>query len=152
MYYNFIYPDIRINPDYRFDEVMSGYNYNFSIVNNWQYSGATIGGVMLSGGSITPQAWTVGQVIKDTMLSNTEVTVSTTTIGTSGSDTDFVTYSYTPVSSNSYLIIHYHLASYDFTSGTGNDSYFSRIKVDGGKSHLEHKIRLMDFVQVFYSH
>jgi hypothetical protein len=82
-------------------------------------------------GALIPNAWTAGQVIKDTMLSNTEVTVSTTTIATSTSDTDFVTYSYTPVSSNSYLIIHYHLASYDFSGGTGNDSYFSRIKVDG---------------------
>jgi hypothetical protein len=66
-------------------------------------------------------------------LSNTEVTVSTTTIATSTSDTDFVTYSYTPLSSTSYLVIHYHLASFDFTSGTGNDSYISRIKVDGGE-------------------
>jgi hypothetical protein len=84
-------------------------------------------------GALIPSAWTTGQVIKDTMLSNTEVTVSTTTIATSGTDTDFVTYSYTPVSSNSYLIIHYHLASYDFSGGTGNDSYISRIKVDGGE-------------------
>jgi hypothetical protein len=30
-----------------------------------------------------------------------------------------------------HLVIHYHLASYDFTGGTGNDSYLSRIKVDG---------------------
>lgn len=84
-------------------------------------------------GALIPSAWTAGQVIKDIMLSNTEVTVSTTTIATSGTDTDFVTYSYTPVSSNSYLIIHYHLASYDFSGGTGNDSYISRIKVDGGE-------------------
>jgi hypothetical protein len=84
-------------------------------------------------GALIPSAWTAGQVIKDTMLSNTEVTVSTTTIATSGTDTDFVTYSYTPVSSNSYLIIHYHLASYDFSGGTGNDSYISRIKVDGSE-------------------
>jgi len=84
-------------------------------------------------GTVTANAWSAGQVIKDTILSNTEVTVSTTTIATSNADTDFVTYSYTPTSSNSYLIIHYHLASYDFTSGTGNDSYFSRIKVDGNE-------------------
>jgi hypothetical protein len=84
-------------------------------------------------GAVIPSAWTAGQVIKDTMLSNTEVTVSTTTIATSGTDTDFVTYNYTPVSSNSYLIIHYHLASYDFSGGTGNDSYISRIKVDGSE-------------------
>lgn len=90
-------------------------------------------GNLIVGGTVTPQAWTAGQVIKDTMLSNTDITVSTTTIGTSGSDTDFITYSYTPVSSNSYLIIHYHLAKYDATAGTGNDSWFSRIKVDGGE-------------------
>ena len=90
-------------------------------------------GNLILAGSVTPNAWTAGQVIKDTMLSNTDVTVSTTTIGTSGSDTDFVTYSYTPISANSYLIIHYHLAKYDATAGTGNDSWFSRIKVDGGE-------------------
>jgi len=84
-------------------------------------------------GIVIPSAWSAGQVIKDTILSNTEVTISTTTIATSTSDTDFLTYSYTPVSSTSYLIIHYHLASYDFTGGTGNDSYLSRIKVDGSE-------------------
>jgi hypothetical protein len=84
-------------------------------------------------GAVNPSSWTAGQVIKDTILSNTEVTVSTTTIATSTSDTDFVTYNYTPVSSNSYLVIHYHLASYDFSGGTGNDSYISRIKVDSSE-------------------
>lgn len=78
-------------------------------------------------------AWKAGQVIQDIMLSNTEVTVSATTIATSGSDTDFISYSYTPLSSTSYLVIHYHLSSYDFSAGSGNDSYFSRIKVDGGE-------------------
>ena len=90
-------------------------------------------GNLVAGGTITPLAWSAGQIIKDIILSNTEVTISTTTIATSGTDTDFLTYSYTPVSSNSYLIIHYHLAKYDFSLGTGNDSYFSRIKVDGGE-------------------
>ena len=90
-------------------------------------------GNLVAGGTITPQAWSAGQIIKDIILSNTEVTISTTTIATSGADTDFLTYSYTPVSSNSYLVIHYHLAKYDFSLGTGNDSYFSRIKVDGNE-------------------
>jgi hypothetical protein len=90
-------------------------------------------GNLVAGGTITPQSWSAGQIIKDTILSNTEVTISTTTIATSGADTDFLTYSYTPVSSNSYLVIHYHLAKYDFSLGTGNDSYFSRIKVDGNE-------------------
>jgi hypothetical protein len=84
-------------------------------------------------GAVSPSSWTAGQIIKDTILSNTEVTVSATTIATSTSDTDFVSCSYSPVSSNSYLVIHYHLASYDFSAGTGNDSYFSRIKVDGNE-------------------
>lgn len=108
----------------------------FEIVNS-SYLGLILSvsdsGNLVAGGSITPQAWNAGQVIKDTILSNTEVTISTTTIGTSTSDTDFLTYSYTPVSSNSYLIIHYHLGDYTFDSGTGNDSYFSRIKVDGAE-------------------
>ncbi len=90
-------------------------------------------GNMVVTGFIKPSAWRAGQVVNDIMLSNTEVTVSTTTIATSTSDTDFVTYSYTPLSSSSYLVIHYHLASYSFEGGTGNDSYFSRIKVDGSE-------------------
>lgn len=84
-------------------------------------------------GAVSQNAWTAGQIIRDIILSNTEVTISTTTVATSTSDTDFLTYNYTPISSNSYLVIHYHLASYDFSGGTGNDSYFSRIKVDGSE-------------------
>ena len=69
------------------------------------------------------------------MLSNTDFTVNATTVATSTSDTDFITYSYTPTSSSSYLIIHVHVAAYDALTGTGggSDSYFSRIKVDGGE-------------------
>jgi hypothetical protein len=92
----------------------------------------TTGNVVVTG-FIKANAWRAGQVVNDIMLSNTEVTVSTTTIATSTSDTDFVTYSYTPLSSSSYLVIHYHLADYIFESGSGSDSYFSRIKVDGNE-------------------
>jgi hypothetical protein len=88
---------------------------------------------MVVTGFIKPNAWRAGQVINDIMLSNTDVTISATTIATSNSDTDFLTYSYTPLSSTSYLVIHYQLASYSFEGGTGNDSYFSRIKVDGAE-------------------
>jgi hypothetical protein len=108
----------------------------FEIINN-AYSSAiftiTDGGSLTIGGSITPTTWTPGQVIKDTMLSNSEITVATTTVATSTSDTDFMSYSYTPVSASSYLIIHVHVARYDAltSSGAGTDSYFSRIKVDG---------------------
>jgi hypothetical protein len=90
-------------------------------------------GNMVVSGFIKANSWRAGQVVNDIMLSNTEVTISTTTIATSTSDTDFLTYSYTPLSSSSYLVIHYHLASFSFEGGTGNDSYFSRIKVDGNE-------------------
>ena len=106
---------------------------------NSAYSAAiftiTDGGSLTVAGSITPTTWTAGQVIKDTMLSNSEITVSATTVATSTSDTDFISYSYTPVSASSYLIIHVHVASYDAakTAGSGQDSYFSRIKVDGNE-------------------
>lgn len=106
---------------------------------NSAYSAAiftiTDGGSLAVAGSITPTTWTAGQVIKDTMLSNSEITVSATTVATSTSDTDFISYSYTPVSASSYLIIHVHVASYDAakTAGSGQDSYFSRIKVDGNE-------------------
>ena len=84
-------------------------------------------------GTIGAGAYTAGQIIKDTMLSNSEMNVITTTVATSTSDTDFLSYSYTPVSSSSYLIIHVHVASYSAEKavGSGQDSYFSRIKVDG---------------------
>jgi hypothetical protein len=92
----------------------------------------TTGNVVFTG-FVKANAWRAGQVINDIVLSNTEVTISTTTIATSTSDTDFLTYNYTPLSSTSYLVIHYHLANYDFSGGTGNDSYISRIKVDGSE-------------------
>jgi hypothetical protein len=106
---------------------------------NSAYSGVpfllTDGGNLSLSGYINPQAWIAGQVIKDTMLDNTQFTVNATTVATSTSDTDFITYSYTPVSSSSYLVIHMHVASYDALTGTGggNDSYFSRIKVGGNE-------------------
>jgi hypothetical protein len=118
-------------------DVLSG--QQIRITNKLNETGGTVkmsidttGNVVFTG-FIKANAWRAGQVVNDIILSNTEVTVSTTTIATSNSDTDFVTYSYTPLSSTSYLVIHYHLASFSFEGGTGNDSYFSRIKVDGGE-------------------
>jgi hypothetical protein len=118
-------------------DVLSG--QLFRVTNKLNETGGTVkmaidttGNVVFTG-FVKPSAWRAGQVINDIMLSNTEVTISTTTIATSSSDTDFLTYSYTPLSSTSYLVIHYHLANYDFSGGTGNDSYISRIKVDGGE-------------------
>ena len=73
-----------------------------------------------------------GSVLKDTMLSNSEVTVVSTTIAATGSNVDFITYSYTPVSSSSYLIIHIHISKYE-QSGTTDDSWFSVLRVDGAE-------------------
>ena len=118
-------------------DVLSGQLLRFT--NKLNESGGAVkmaidtSGNLAVGGFVKANAWRAGQVVNDIMLSNTEVTISTTTIATSTSDTDFLTYSYTPLSSTSYLVIHYHLASFSFEGGTGNDSYFSRIKVDGAE-------------------
>ena len=95
----------------------------------------TNGGNLVLAGYVQPGAYTAGQVIKDTMLDNSQFTVPATTVATSTSDTDFISYSYTPVSSSSYLIIHVHVGRYDAatSAGSGTDSYFSRIKVDGSE-------------------
>jgi hypothetical protein len=107
MYYNFIYPDIRINPDYRFDEVMSGYNYNFSIVNNWQYSGATIGGVVLSGGSVIANTISATTYLGLPSSNFTGGTITGPTTFTNGLTTN-------SISATTYL----GLPSSNFTGGT----------------------------------
>lgn len=88
------------------------------------------GGNLSISGTISAGAYSAGQVIKDVMLSNSEVTVVSTTIATSGSVTNFVTYNYTPVSASSYLIVHYHLSKYQ-PQGTTDDSWYSQLLVDG---------------------
>jgi hypothetical protein len=112
------------------------------VVNNLNESGGAVkmaidtSGNMVTTGFVQPSAWRAGQIIRDTMLSNTEFTVNATTVATSTTDTDFITYSYTPTSSSSYLIIHVHVAAYSAASdsgGAGTDSYFSRIKIGGNE-------------------
>jgi hypothetical protein len=109
------------------------------VVNNLNESGGAVKmamdttGNIVTTGFIQPSAWRPGQVIRDTMLNNSEFTVNNTTVATSTTDTTLLTYSYTPTSSSSYLIIHVHVADYraaSDTGGAGTDSYFSRIKVD----------------------
>ena len=73
-----------------------------------------------------------GSVLKDTMLDNSQVTVVSTTAGSTGSMVNFITYSYTPVSSSSYLIVHIHISKYTM-AGTTDDSWFSQINVDGSE-------------------
>ena len=83
-------------------------------------------------GTIVPGAYSAGQVIKDVILSNSEVTVVSTTIAPSGTSTNFITYNYTPVSASSYLIVHYHLSKYQ-PHGTTDDSWYSQLLVDGAE-------------------
>lgn len=71
-----------------------------------------------------------GSVLKDTMLSNSEVTVISTTIAQTTSNVNFVTYNYTPVSSSSYLMIDFHLSKY-VLGGSMDDDYYSILLVDG---------------------
>jgi hypothetical protein len=117
--------------------VLSGQMLRFT--NNLNESGGNMKmaidttGNMATTGFIQAGAYRAGQVIKDIMLGNSDLTVSATTIATSTTDTDFISYSYTPVSNSSYLFIHFHLAKYTALSGTGTDSWFSRIKVDGNE-------------------
>jgi len=73
-----------------------------------------------------------GSVLKDTMLSNSEVTVVSTTIAASTTSTSFITYSYTPVSASSYLIVNIHISKYS-QGGTVNDDYYSQLLVDGSE-------------------
>jgi hypothetical protein len=58
MPFDFIYPELRINPEYKFDEILSGYNYNF---------------VLLSGGT-TGSSFTGGTVDNITVTGSTSVT------------------------------------------------------------------------------
>jgi hypothetical protein len=115
----------RINSTGTLEVLNSGYTAVITSLDN--------SGNLVTAGTIRAAQWDAGQVIKDTMLDNTQFTVNATTVATSNTDTDFITYSYTPVSSSSYLIIHVHVASYDALTGSGggSDSYFSRIKVGG---------------------
>jgi hypothetical protein len=126
---------------------IDSYNGTFSVLsgqlirvtNNLNESGGAVkaaidtSGNLATTGFIYAGAWRAGQVIRDTMLNNSEFTVNNTTVATSTTDTTLLTYSYTPTSSSSYLIIHVHVADYraaSDTGGAGTDSYFSRIKVD----------------------
>jgi hypothetical protein len=101
---------------------------------NSAYTGiiATItnSGNLSTSGTITAGAYTPGQVIKDTMLGNSEVTVVSNTIATTNSFVNFITYNYTPVSSSSYLIVNIHISKY-VPQGTTDDTWYSALRVDG---------------------
>ncbi len=79
-----------------------------------------------------------GSVLKDTMLSNSELNVISTTIAQTTSNVNFITYDYTPVSSSSYLMIQFHISKY-VIPGSMDDSYFSVLLVDGSEISYGHQ-------------
>lgn len=81
---------------------------------------------------------TAGSVLRDTMLSNSELNVISTTIAQTTSNVNFITYNYTPVSSSSYLLIQFHLSKYILV-GSMDDSYFSVLAVDGSEISYGHQ-------------
>ena len=115
---------VRMNSTGQLEIINSGYTSQLLTLSD--------AGNLGTAGVITPGAWSAGQVIKDTMLSNSEVTIVSTTIAATGSDVDFITYNYTPVSSSSYLIVHIHISKYT-PAGTTDDSWYSTLKVAGSE-------------------
>jgi hypothetical protein len=67
--YSFIYPFVRINPEYKFNEILSGYNYNFSIIEPLINSGFTsvINGLTLISGQTIGLG---GNLTEDTYIPN----------------------------------------------------------------------------------
>jgi hypothetical protein len=89
-------------------------------------------------GVVTQTAWAAGEIIKMTVLVGADLTGgSTTTISTS-SDTDVASYSYTPVSSNSYLVIDF-ITRYSVV-GAAADDFVSRIAVDGAEQSYNNQV------------
>lgn len=89
-------------------------------------------GNFYTAGYLDPQKWKAGQVINDVMLSNSEITILSTTIANTGTSSNFITYNYTPLSNSSYLIVHLHISKYTM-AGTTDDSWFSQLLVDGSE-------------------
>lgn len=56
MPFDFVYPFVRINPEYKFDEILSGYNYNFSIISGLtsgsSFTGGTVDNITVTGGTV----------------------------------------------------------------------------------------------------
>ncbi len=82
-------------------------------------------------GYVTQTAWAPGEVIKTTVLVGSDLTGSNPTTINSASDTDVASYSYTPVSSNSYILIEFQ-TRYTI-AGAAEDNFISRIAVDGAE-------------------
>ena len=90
--------------------------------------GAGIAGNAYVGGVVSPAAWLPGQVIKMVALNNSDLGLTTYT-NSSNVYTQVCSYTYTPLSSSSYLFITFQ--SKFSINGGGNDSWYSQITVAG---------------------
>jgi hypothetical protein len=90
------------------------------------YLSGTYTGSITATGSIRGAA--AGQTLNTIVLSNQELNVVSTTTATTRNYANFVTYSYTPVSASSYLVVDF-ICAYSM-SGTAIDSWLSQINVD----------------------
>ena len=112
----------------------------FRVTNNLNESGGSVklaidtSGNMVTTGFIKANSWRAGQVVNDIMLGQSELTQIQLNGGNQFAidsyAKDFITYSYTPLSTSSYITIHFHLSKYNATQGTGNDSWYSQIKLN----------------------
>ena len=89
-------------------------------------------------GIVTQSAWSAGEVIKMTVLVGADLTGGSTTTISTTSDTDVASYSYTPVSSNSYLLIEF-ITRYS-VAGSAADDFVSRIAVDGAEQSYNNQV------------
>jgi hypothetical protein len=113
---------IRLSNSGTFEIVNSAYTaVNMTLDNN---------GNVVFGGFVRGNA--PGTVLKDTMLSKDEITLVSSTIATTTSNVNFITYNYTPVSTSSYLIVHVHISKY-VVNGSTDDNFISVLMVDGGE-------------------
>jgi len=97
----------------------------------------TTGNVVFTG-FVKPSAWRAGQIVQDTMLINSDMTQLQWNNGggignymaVDSFNREFCYYSYTPLSSSSYIVVHFHLAKfYNAPTASGNDAWFSQLKV-----------------------
>ncbi len=86
-----------------------------------------VSGNVKASGSIIGAA--AGSTIKTTILSSSELVNGSSTLINSTTATTIATYSYTPISNSSYIIIEYN-TSYRI-SGYGQDTFASQIDVEG---------------------
>lgn len=123
------------NNNWGIDSSQINGSQSLRFVTNLNETGGTVRASIDASGNMvaaTFRGTAAGSVLKDTMLDNSEVTVVSTTAGATGSMVNFITYSYTPVSSSSYLIVHIHISKYTM-AGTTDDSWYSQINVDGSE-------------------